>query len=188
MTPTEVISILKARGVELWQEGGALRCRARLGALTEQEKAVLKAHKGTILKALATTATTEDKPVAPAPAVTEPLSNRTDPPAPGSTQPFGQRELDAIKAGSGCWVWSGVLETWLFWVPDEERKTKAISKGIDPGCIWTLDELTGVQGMPPEGLRDIAQIKRKLDGTAQPGAKPARWGDALKPMEPEVAS
>jgi len=82
----------------------------------------------------------------PAQAVTEPSTQRMDPPEPGSTAPFGQRELDAIKAGSGCWVWSGVLHEWLFWIRDAERKTKAIGKGIDPGCIWVLEELTGVQG------------------------------------------
>lgn len=68
-----------------------------------------------------------------------------------------------------------------------ERKAKAVSRGIDPGCVWTLAEVTGVQGMPPEGLRDIAQLKRQFAGTVQPGEVPARWRDALQPLEPVVA-
>lgn len=55
MNPTEVISILKSRGVSLWQEGGKLKYRAPNGVLTEREKEALKAHKASILKALSTT-------------------------------------------------------------------------------------------------------------------------------------
>ena len=64
-------------------------------------------HKGTQLfsklpSPTEPTATADSQPIAPATAATEPLPNRVAPPEPGSTQPFGQRELDAIKAGSGC--------------------------------------------------------------------------------------
>ncbi len=53
MKAADVISTLSARGVELWQEGGTLRYRARAGTLTEQEKETLKCHKSAILHALA---------------------------------------------------------------------------------------------------------------------------------------
>ncbi len=53
MTPTKVVSTLKARGVELWQEGGTLRYRARAGTLTEQERTTLRVHKAALLKVLA---------------------------------------------------------------------------------------------------------------------------------------
>lgn len=122
------------------------------------------------------------------PAATEPLPNRTEPPAPSSTQPFGQTELDAIRAGSGCWVWSGVLEEWLFWVRDEERRRKAQERGIDAWRIWTLPELTGVVGLEPQDLRNIAAIRRQFNGTMQPGAIPAQWRNALNALEPAVAA
>ena len=82
MTPTAVISSLKARGVELWQEGDALRYRAPAGALTDREKAALRAHKASILKALAaqtlSTAIASPTSVASTIAVTEPLPTRTE--------------------------------------------------------------------------------------------------------------
>ncbi len=80
-----------------------------------------------------------------------------------------------------------MLNEWLFVVRDEERKARAISRGIDPGCVWTLAEVTGVQGMLPEGLQDVNAIKRVFAGVVQPGTKPERWRDALKHMEPAVA-
>ncbi len=183
-TATEVINRLAARGVTFQLEAsGGLRING-ISRLTDREKAALRAHKGALLKALAsTTATTAGSPTT---AATEPLPNRTTPPELGSTAPFNQEALDAVKAGAGCWVWSGVLNEWLFMVRDEERKAKAMSRGIDPGCIWTLAEVTGVQGMPPEGLRDVAAIKRRFAGAVQPGAMPAQWRNAFQPLEPAV--
>lgn len=115
-------------------------------------------------------------------------TNRTQPPAAGETQPFGQRELDAIRQGFGVWVWSGVLEEWLFWVRDDERQAKALAKGIERWRIWTLDELTAAQGMTPADLRNVFEIKRRFDGAVQPGAKPQRWRDALEPLQPAVGA
>ncbi len=115
-------------------------------------------------------------------------TNRTQPPPPGETLPFGQRELDAIRQGFGVWVWSGVLKEWSFWVRDDERKAKALTKGIDRWRIWTLDELTAAQGMQPADLRNVFAIKRRFDGAVQPGAKPHRWRDALEPLQPAVAT
>lgn len=185
MNAAETINRLKPRGVTFEADGtGGLRV-VGVDKLTAGEKVALRANKSAILRVLAhPTATTAG---APSPTVTAPLPNRTEPPEPGSTAPFNQQALDAVKAGAGCWVWPGVLEVWLFWVRDEERKAKAISRGIDAGCIWMLAEITGVQGMPPEGLRDVAKIKRQFGGTVQPGEVPARWRDALNPLEPAVA-
>ncbi len=75
MKADDVIGSLNARGIELWQDGGTLRYRAPAGALTEQERAALKANKPAILKALApspigTTATTASAAVAGPTAVT----------------------------------------------------------------------------------------------------------------------
>lgn len=140
--------------------------------LTSEQQAFLARHKSDLLRALA---------------VPAPLPNRTEPPEAGTTSPFNQEALDAIQAGSGVWVWSGVLEAWLFWVRDEARKVKAMGKGIDAWRVWTLNELTSVQGMPPEDLRHVAAIKRRFNGTIQPGAKPARWRNVIDPLEPAVA-
>lgn len=183
MKAADVISTLQARGVELWQEGSSLRYRAPTSTLTEHERAALKAHKGAILRALEPAvyqdATTQKTAVPPS-------CDPTRPPPPASADSFGQRELDAIKAGAGCWVWSGVLQQWLFWIRDEERRRKAIGKGIDPAVIWTLAELTGVVGLPAEDLRRVATIKRRFTGAIVPGAKPAQWRNAINPLEPVV--
>lgn len=77
MKVNDVISTLKSRGIELWQEGNALRYRARAGTLTEQERATLRAHKPAILQALADslsnpTTTTSQAPVAGSAAVVVP--------------------------------------------------------------------------------------------------------------------
>ena len=107
----------------------------------------------------------------------------------GSTTPFSQQDLDAIKAGHAVKVWSGVLNEWLYWVRDEERKAKAQARlGIDPWRVWTLDELTAVQGMTPEDLKNIQAIRKAFNGTLQPGEQPKRWRDALNPLQPEVAA
>lgn len=79
MKAADVISSLKARGVELWQESGALRYRARAGTLTEQERETLKRHKSAILQALAAvppvnTAGADSVPVALHVEVTEPAA------------------------------------------------------------------------------------------------------------------
>lgn len=84
MKAAEVISSLKARGVELWQEGGALRYRAPTGVLTEQEKATLRQHKASILRVLATptqpTAIPQQPAVDPATATGEPFPAQALPP------------------------------------------------------------------------------------------------------------
>ena len=53
-------------------------------------------------------------------------------------------------------MWSAVLEEWLFWVRDEERRRKALERGIDAWRVWTLLELTGVVGFQAQDLRNIA--------------------------------
>lgn len=172
MRTSDVISSLQQRGVTLKVVAGSLRI-AGADKLTDREKAALKAHKGAILRALeppptGPTATASQAPVTPSSAATEHLPNRTEPPEPGSTAPFGQRELDAINAGCGCWVWSAVLEAWLFWVRDEERRRLAIGKGIDAWRIWTLPELAGVVGFESQDLMNIAAIRRQFNGTITP--------------------
>ncbi|MBB0242572.1 amino acid adenylation domain-containing protein [Streptomyces alkaliphilus] len=52
MTATELISELKALGVDLWAESGQLRFRAPRGVLTEERRAALREHKATILELL----------------------------------------------------------------------------------------------------------------------------------------
>lgn len=187
----EVISRLADRGVTFQiEDSGRLRVNG-VSRLTEREKVALRTHKPAILRALATPPTVpiaaaDQTPSASTTTATGPLPNHTEPPEPGSTQPFGQRELDAIKAGAGCWVWSGVLNEWCFWVADEEQWRKAVARSIDPAVIWTLNELTGMQGLPPDDLCNVAQVKRRFGGTIQPGAMPTRWRDAVSPLEPVV--
>ncbi len=109
-------------------------------------------------------------------------------PADGTLHPFGELELKAIKQGHAVKVWSGVLEDWLFLVRDEERKAKAVSKGNDAWRLWTLAELTAVQGMNSQDLQNLHTLKRQFNGTLQPGEPPARWRDALEPLQPTIAT
>lgn len=99
MKATDVISTLQARGIELWQDGGTLRYRAPTGALTERERAALRAHKAAILKALApppigTTAASAPAPVAPALAATEPT---------GPCPTCGSNHFWLSATGWHCW-------------------------------------------------------------------------------------
>jgi hypothetical protein len=51
MTPSSVISDLRARGVTLVADGDTLRCRPA-STLTESDLALLRAHKAEVLRAL----------------------------------------------------------------------------------------------------------------------------------------
>jgi len=116
-------------------------------------------------------------------------TNATSPPAASTTQPFSEKELQAIRQGYAVRVWSGVLEEWLYWVRDKERRAKAIARlGVELWQVWTLAELTAIQGMDPQDLKNLHALKRQFNGSMQPGQKPERWRDAINPLQPEVAA
>ena len=52
MTVDEIFSVLDAAGINLWLEGGRLRFRAPAGALTDEVRAAIAAHRSVIIARL----------------------------------------------------------------------------------------------------------------------------------------
>lgn len=149
MNVQSFLTDLQDRGVSLAADGGRIHYQ---GHLSEQDHALIRAHKAALLRALGQS----PKPL---------------PPRPEDLQPFDQTHLAAIHAGQAVEVWSGILQDWLHWVRDEAIKARLIEQGIDKGAIYTLGELAVVIGIPPEDLKNLHALKRRFGGTLQGPAR-----------------
>lgn len=149
MNVQSFLTDLGERGISLTAHGGRIHYQ---GHLSDQDRTLIHAHKAALLKALGQS----PKPL---------------PPRPEDLHPFDQVHLAAIHAGQAVDVWSGILETWLYWVKDEDAKARLVERGIAKGAIYTLGELAVVIGIPPEDLKNLHAIKRRFGGTLQGTAR-----------------
>jgi hypothetical protein len=108
-------------------------------------------------------------------AVANPTEAKTDilPGSQSERSPFNQEVMAMIKAGEPVRVWSSVLGEWLWWVKGAAEKEGLVTKGTEPGCIYTLGELAVISAWGGDiesrkaALKDIHVMKKNFDATVE---------------------
>ena len=149
MTPFGLLRSLATRGVHLEVQGDRLHIEAPSGALTPADIEALKAHKATILKALA-----GPKPQGPAHSRIEAQRASLSPEA-----VMSMSVAEFARAGLLVAVDSALLGRW-YMASDED-----CAAGLSRGLVYTPDELLAVAELPAETWAKVHRLKARAGGT-----------------------
>jgi hypothetical protein len=86
-----------------------------------------------------------------------------DAPEGEGSSPFGDKEMQAIKDGHLVMVWLGIVQEWVYWVRDDDRRDRLKAQGCEIP-IYTLGELAVIQPLPDAAIKQIHEAKKKLGG------------------------